>query len=104
MYIYIRCTYTYMCIYILLFPFVNRYKRLLLKESSLLQQLETDHENLSGSGTDWKKLQSLLMQLRKCCNHPFLFPDVEPADGEDYAEQLVSGSGKIALLQVHKIN
>jgi len=21
----------------------------------------------------WKRLQSLLMQLRKCCNHPYLF-------------------------------
>eukprot|EP00965_Chrysotila_dentata_P223203 6193445-Pleurochrysis_carterae.AAC.1 len=27
----------------------------------------------ASGGTDWKKLQSLLMQLRKCCNHPFLF-------------------------------
>jgi len=30
----------------------------------------------------------------------FLFPSVEPADGRDYAEPLVSGSGKVALLQV----
>lgn len=26
----------------------------------------------------WRKLQSLLMQLRKCCNHPYLFPGAEP--------------------------
>jgi SWI/SNF-related matrix-associated actin-dependent regulator of chromatin subfamily A member 5 len=26
----------------------------------------------------WKKLQSLFMQLRKCCNHPYLFPGAEP--------------------------
>ncbi len=28
---------------------------------------------------EWKKLQSLMMQLRKCCNHPFLFPNAESA-------------------------
>jgi hypothetical protein len=27
----------------------------------------------------WKKLQMLVMQLRKCCNHPYLFPDAEPS-------------------------
>ena len=27
----------------------------------------------------WAKLQSLVMQLRKCCNHPYLFPDAEPS-------------------------
>ena len=26
----------------------------------------------------WKKLQMLVMQLRKCCNHPYLFPGAEP--------------------------
>jgi len=26
----------------------------------------------------WKKLQMLIMQLRKCCNHPYLFPGAEP--------------------------
>ena len=27
----------------------------------------------------WTKLQSLVVQLRKCCNHPYLFPDAEPS-------------------------
>ena len=26
----------------------------------------------------WRKLQMLVMQLRKCCNHPYLFPGGEP--------------------------
>ena len=40
------------------------YKRLLLRESSLLKQLEADHsEEAANSGTDWKKLSSLLMQV-----------------------------------------
>ncbi|MDC0526041.1 SNF2-related protein [bacterium] len=46
------------------------YKRLLLKDTSLLSQLEgepPDAAAASGTAsTDWKKLSSLLMQLRKC--------------------------------------
>ena len=38
------------------------------------------------------------MQLRKCCNHPFLFPGVEASEGESYAQQLIDGSGKFQLL------
>ena len=72
---------------------------LLLRESALLKELERSYEGeASGSGADWKRLSSLLMQLRKCCNHPFLFPGAEPASDEAYAEQLISGSGKFALL------
>jgi len=75
------------------------YKRLLLRESVLLRDLEKSYEgSASVAGADWKRLSSLLMQLRKCCNHPFLFPDAEPSSDEAYAEQLISGSGKFALL------
>ena len=76
------------------------YKRLLLKESALLKELEKAHSGeAAASGADWKKLSSLLMQLRKCCNHPFLFPGVEPAEGgEGYLTQLIDGSGKFQLL------
>jgi len=76
------------------------YKRLLLRESALLRDLESEHaEHAAGTGTDWKKLSSLLMQLRKCCNHPFLFPNVEPSGDEAYSTQLVDGSGKFQILQ-----
>eukprot|EP00656_Telonema_subtile_P022279 TRINITY_DN2338_c1_g1_i1.p2 TRINITY_DN2338_c1_g1~~TRINITY_DN2338_c1_g1_i1.p2 ORF type:complete len:186 (+),score=53.15 TRINITY_DN2338_c1_g1_i1:159-716(+) len=73
------------------------YKRLLLKDSSLLQKLdaEASAENAVPSGTDWKKLQSLMMQLRKCANHPYLFPD---ADMQDDPGQLVESSGKMQML------
>ena len=39
------------------------------------------------------------MQLRKCCNHPFLFPGVEPSADAAYAQQLIDGSGKFQLLE-----
>lgn len=46
-----------------------------------------------------KKLISLIMQLRKCCNHPFLFPNCEPdVNGPHYYERLVSSCGKMQLL------
>jgi hypothetical protein len=40
------------------------YKRLLLRESSLLAHLESEHADAAASsGTDWRKLSSLLMQV-----------------------------------------
>lgn len=45
---------------------------------------------------DTPAIRNILMQLRKCCNHPFLFPGVE---GEDTTlESLVSSSGKMIVL------
>jgi SNF2 family DNA or RNA helicase len=43
------------------------------------------------------RLNNVLMQLRKCVNHPYLFPGVEP---EPFAigEHLVDASGKLWLL------
>jgi SWI/SNF-related matrix-associated actin-dependent regulator of chromatin subfamily A member 5 len=35
------------------------------------------------STDEWRKLQSLLMQLRKCCNHPYLFAEAEAAYREE---------------------
>lgn len=36
---------------------------------------------------DWRRLRALWMQLRKCCNHPYLFKDAEPDfDGETTGE------------------
>ena len=41
------------------------------------------------SDGDWKRLRALWMQLRKCCNHPYLFKDAEPDfDGETTGRSL----------------
>jgi SWI/SNF-related matrix-associated actin-dependent regulator of chromatin subfamily A member 5 len=52
-------------------------KRILLKDSKLLERIEETYAQQSGngkkvvaSGEDWKKLQSMLAQLRKAANHP----------------------------------
>ncbi len=39
--------------------------------------LQKDLESLSGGG-DRSKLLNVVMQLRKCCNHPYLFQGAEP--------------------------
>ena len=71
------------------------YKRLLLRQSELLDQL---NDPTGGPQTGaWKKLQSLLMQLRKCCNHPYLFEGADPDPGVT-DESLIEASGKVHVL------
>ena len=75
------------------------YKRLLLRQSQLLAELESDAKD-AGAGAasgGWKKLQSLLMQLRKCCNHPYLFEGADPDPGVT-DDGLVKASGKLDVL------
>ena len=83
------------------------YRRLLMRESSALQQLESaasaKEKKLAGvdesnsSSGDWRKLNALLMQLRKCCNHPYLFsPDIQ--DDGVTLEEMVEASGKLSVL------
>ena len=43
-----------------------------------------------------KNLQNLMMQLRKICNHPFLF--INYPEYEFMQEHLISCSGKFELL------
>ncbi|KAL2349508.1 hypothetical protein Fmac_003508 [Flemingia macrophylla] len=49
----------------------------------------------NGSGKS-KSLQNLTMQLRKCCNHPYLF--VGDYDIYEHKEEIVRASGKFELL------
>ncbi|KAJ8613507.1 hypothetical protein CTAYLR_002183 [Chrysophaeum taylorii] len=77
------------------------YKRLLLRwDADALDELERAAE--AGGAADrkrgaWQKLQSLLMQLRKCCNHPYLFEGADPTPGVT-DEALVQASGKLRTL------
>ena len=105
-------------------------KRLLLKNSELLFQFEksvkeadelddgnsketqsnqnTDDQETSSSSNSWKKLQSLLVQLRKAANHPYLFPDAELANDVENGitdERIITSSGKMVILDqlLHKL-
>jgi SWI/SNF-related matrix-associated actin-dependent regulator of chromatin subfamily A member 5 len=59
------------------------YKELLLK--SMLQ--DDDHY-----------YHNTLMQLRKVCDHPYLFPNVEPKDAPVYGDHIITASGKLRIL------
>ena len=41
---------------------------------------------------------NILMQLRKACNHPYLFDDVEEEDQDEFGEHLILNSGKLVFL------
>ncbi len=44
------------------------------------------------------RLLNIVMQLRKCCNHPYLFEGAEPGPPYTTDEHLVYNSGKMAIL------
>lgn len=45
-----------------------------------------------------KSYHNVLMQLRKVCNHPYLFEGVEPPGSDEYGEHMVEASGKLMLV------
>ncbi|CAD5224172.1 unnamed protein product [Bursaphelenchus okinawaensis] len=45
-----------------------------------------------------KRLMNILMHLRKCCNHPYLFDGAEPGPPFTTDQHLVEASGKMVLL------
>jgi len=47
-----------------------------------------------GQTSEWKRLQSLMMQLRKCCDHPYLFSGADPHP-ETIDESIVTASNKM---------
>ena len=57
------------------------------------------HKDISVFGESGKKtrLLNVLMQLRKCVNHPYLFDGVEPEPFE-MGEHLITASGKLLIL------
>eukprot|EP00808_Paulinella_micropora_P030077 g69080.t1 len=60
------------------------YKRLLMKDLGNVNldagnnEEEGTIEGEGGESGDWRKLMSLFMQLRKVCNHPYLFEQAVP--------------------------
>ncbi|RPB07924.1 hypothetical protein P167DRAFT_529339 [Morchella conica CCBAS932] len=48
-------------------------------------------------GTQWQKLMNLLMQLRKCCSHPYLLPNAEPSPPIN-GPHVILASSKFILL------
>ncbi|XP_037087225.1 SWI/SNF-related matrix-associated actin-dependent regulator of chromatin subfamily A member 5-like [Pollicipes pollicipes] len=64
--------------------------------------LMKDIDIVNGAGKQEKmRLQNILMQLRKCCNHPYLFDGAEPGPPYTTDYHLVENSGKMVVL--HKL-
>lgn len=65
------------------------YTKILMKDIDILN---------SAGKTDKMRLLNVLMQLRKCCNHPYLFDGAEPGPPYTTDLHLVVNSGKMAVL------
>ncbi|CAI7837625.1 unnamed protein product, partial [Closterium sp. NIES-54] len=65
----------------------NYYRALLQKDIEVLN-----------SGGERSRLLNIAMQLRKCCNHPYLFQGAEPGPPFITDEHLIEASGKMVLL------
>ncbi|XP_021961000.1 chromatin-remodeling complex ATPase chain Iswi [Folsomia candida] len=61
--------------------------------------LMKDIDIVNGAGKVEKmRLQNILMQLRKCCNHPYLFDGAEPGPPYTTDMHLVTNCGKMVIL------
>ncbi len=66
----------------------------LLKDALAREEAEAKNDQRSST---WQKLQNLLMQLRKVCNHPYTVYD--PATDVEFNQHLVHASGKFIVLE-----
>eukprot|EP00268_Persea_americana_P027611 TRINITY_DN26957_c0_g1_i11.p1 TRINITY_DN26957_c0_g1~~TRINITY_DN26957_c0_g1_i11.p1 ORF type:complete len:449 (+),score=71.27 TRINITY_DN26957_c0_g1_i11:142-1488(+) len=60
---------------------------------------------VSSGASSHQSLQNTVIQLRKACSHPYLFPGIEPEPYEE-GEHLVQASGKLIVLDqlLHKLH
>lgn len=72
-----------------LWLFDFRYTKILMKDIDILN---------SAGKMDKMRLLNVLMQLRKCCNHPYLFDGAEPGPPYTTDLHLVVNSGKMVVL------
>ena len=75
----------------LVFPF----GQILMKDMTLLAGVTSKGENPR------MRLLNILMQLRKCCNHPYLFDGAEPGPPYTTDKHLVENCGKMHVM--HKL-
>ena len=66
----------------------NLYKQILLR----------DIDTINGTNGSRTAVLNIVMQLRKCCNHPYLFPGVEDRTLDPLGEHLYQSCGKMVLM------
>ena len=90
----------------------EQYKNILKRDMDALYQVHTSrltsapppsflplYQSSSAALTANKsRLMNLVMQLRKCCNHPYLFEGVEDKSLDPFGDHLVTNAGKMMVL------
>jgi SWI/SNF-related matrix-associated actin-dependent regulator of chromatin subfamily A member 5 len=74
----------------------NLYKTLVLNAGMMIAKQDAEGNNKILK----KRHSNLLMHLRKACMHPYLFPDIEDPDADEYGEHLVENSAKLQFLDL----
>ncbi|KEH32270.1 putative calcium/calmodulin-dependent protein kinase chromatin remodeling ISWI family [Medicago truncatula] len=59
--------------------------------------LQKDLEVVNAGG-ERKRLLNIAMQLRKCCNHPYLFQGAEPGPPYTTGDHIITSAGKMVLM------
>ena len=68
------------------------------EESKEIMRQAIQHEQQDEKRSSaWQKLMNILMQLRKCCNHPYILPHAEP-DPYYLGEHIIHASAKFIVL------
>ena len=70
---------------------VKWYKKILEKDIDAVN-------NAAGKRESKTRLLNIVMQLRKCCNHPYLFEGAEPGPPYTTDEHLIDNAGKMVML------
>lgn len=73
----------------------NLYRQILLRDIDTINNASNSNSNSQQSRT---AILNIVMQLRKCCNHPYLFPSMEDRSLDPLGEHLYSNCGKMVLL------
>jgi len=69
----------------------NLYRQILLRDIDTIN-------NSAGKNSGRTAILNIVMQLRKCCNHPYLFPGIEDRTEDPLGEHVVQNCGKMVLL------
>jgi len=72
------------------------YKDLLTRNKELM--LGKGGNGPGGGGGSRTAILNIVMQLRKCCNHPYLFQGLEDRSLDPHGSHLVDNCGKLVLL------
>ncbi|KAF9411104.1 hypothetical protein BGZ94_001429 [Podila epigama] len=82
---------------------INLYVGLTAMQRKWYQRiLEKDIDAVNGAGSNKRegktRLLNIVMQLRKCCNHPYLFDGAEPGPPYTTDQHIIDNAGKMVVL------